>query len=191
MKRLPSIILLNLLCLSLLGFAAGNKQEKFYTLHIEQDGDTILLNRAQILLEPMKFDLVFEFNQPMGVLVSASLSEITYEQAAEDVLINKLPGYHQNPLREELLNNDRDLKLSYDSPSFWYFEDEESNSFNRIDKNRKSIVCKRTVSTLTDTNTGVKTRLNQAILPVYLVVISFDQEKRVELQRQYVKIDWK
>ena len=55
--------------------------EKDFHVTVEQNGKTIQSKNGELTLERKSFNLIFEFSEPMGLLVNGSFENNTYEMA--------------------------------------------------------------------------------------------------------------
>jgi len=169
-------------------------QDKIFRVYFQQDHKTIEAT-DEIFLKREPFDIVFEFPEPMGVLVHASLSPETYDLAVKSKPMKKLPGFVGTGMAEENFNKDNDVMLSASAPSYWFYDSDTAHRFNEIavEKN-KTIVCKRHVEQLTDIDSNRVVKIADVAAPLNLVFISTEQtdgtKEQTELNRVAVKVNW-
>src|SRR5688500_14404201 len=70
-------------------------EEKSFSLSVEQYGVILPTNNHSVTLQKDSFDLVFEFSEPMAVLVNASLKNKSLKLASQGAALDKLPGFEE------------------------------------------------------------------------------------------------
>lgn len=176
-------------------FISMNLKENDFHVRIEQNGKFIKPVNGVYTLEKSKFNIVFEFSQPMGLLINGSFKKDTYKQASEGKPKSMLPGFQNTGMAEGLLNSDKELFISNDSPNYWFYDDNENNRFNYVEKLKDKIQCKRTILNFYEPDTKNNIKIEDVKKPLYLVFISYtssqDHKEDVESKREWVKIKWK
>jgi hypothetical protein len=94
-----------------------NLKENDFRVYIEQNGKLMEPINGVVTLEKKSFNIVFEFNEPMGLLINGSFKSKTYTLASKGKTMSKLPGFHTTGLAEGLLNHDKEMFVSKESPN--------------------------------------------------------------------------
>lgn len=169
-------------------------KEKDFHVFIEQNGKLIEPINGVVNLDKSEFNLVFEFNEPMGLLINGSFKKKTYKLATKGKTKSLLPGFQNTGMAEGLLNPDKEIFLSNDSPNYWFYEDSEKNRFNSIEKVDEKLICKRTIKNLYEVDKKTNTEIENVNKPLYLVFISYKLGEKftdeIELKREWIKIKW-
>jgi len=175
-------------------FISMNSKENDFRVFIEQNGKLIEPNNGVVTLEKKSFNIVFEFNEPMGLLINGSFKSKTYNLASKGKPMSKLPGFKNTGFAEGLLNPDKDMFVSYEGPSCWFYDDPENNRFNFTEKVNGKIVCKRIIENLFDIDSNANIKVENVDKPLYLVFISYtngdSNNDRLELNREWLQINW-
>jgi hypothetical protein len=185
---------LALLVISILAFSWAIKEKDFHVT-IEQRGQIIRPINGEVSLDKSEFTIVCEFTQPMGLLINASFNKKTYELANKGKSKSELPGFENTGMAAELLNPNKEICLSEDAPNYWYYENNEENRFDTIDKVQGKIICKRIIQNLHDVENNRNIKVENVTAPLYLVFISKKPGKDVmndiEIKRESVEIRWR
>ncbi len=166
-----------------------------FSVTIEQNGEKKNIENNTVVLGQGTFDIVFEFSEPMGLLVNASFSKKTFELASKNEHLDKLPGFEETGMAEGILNSEKEVFVSYNAPNYWYYDTDEQNRFNSVYRTVNGIVCKRTIESFYDTDSKTRIKVTDAEKPLYLVIVSYKRGEKItdkiEVQRQYLRIKWK
>ncbi|MBN4052002.1 hypothetical protein JYT53_00715 [Cytophagaceae bacterium AH-315-L13] len=180
--------------LAILILTSGTSIEKDFHVKIEQDGQIIEPINNKIILKRKEFSIVFEFSEPMGLLINGSFVKKTYKLASKNKPKTRLPGFQNTGMAEGLLNPDKEIFVSNDSPNYWFYDDNEKNRFNEIITIGDKIICKRIIQNLYDIGTKTNIKVEDVDKPLYLVFISYKRGDKVtdqiEIKREFVKIKW-
>ncbi len=144
---ISSICLLIILFNSFLSLS----DEKDYNFHvgIEQDGKLIEIKDGVVCLDKTEFSIIFEFNNPMGVLIHSSFKNKNYELASKTANKSELSGFEfYYGMAEYNFNPKKVLNIADDRLSYWYYEDDEENRFNSVEKVQNKLFCKRIIKYL-------------------------------------------
>ncbi len=178
----------------IVGFTSMNLKDKDFHVIIEQNGEFIEPNNGVVTLDKSTFNIVFEFNEPMGLLINGSFKKNTYMLATKGKHKSKLPGFHHTGMAEGLLNPDKEIFISNDSPNYWFFDDNEKNRFNYIEKVDGKIICTRVIENFYDVHTKTNIKVENVNEPLYLVFISYMRGENItdviEIKRECIKIKW-
>jgi hypothetical protein len=165
-----------------------------FTISFEQFGEKRNIFNDVVVLKKDSFDIIFEFPNRMGVLINASFDFRTFKLASEKVHLDKLPGFSETGMAEGLLNSDKEIFISASAPNYWFYDNDEFNRFNKVEKKDTAIICKRTIQNFFNRDNNLNILVTDIDRPLYLVIVSYkdgdDRTNRIELQRQLVKIDW-
>ena len=169
--------------------------EKDFHVEVEQNGKLIEVINGEVTLEKEEFNLVFTLPEPMGLLLNSSFNKKTYKLASAGKPKSELPGFQTTGMAEGLLNEDKEIIISDDSPSYWFYTDEEMNRFNSTEKVNGKLMCKRTIQNLWDVETKETTKISDVKKPLYIVFLSYkmaeNKTDEIELKREWIKINWK
>ncbi|MFA9213564.1 MAG: hypothetical protein ACEQSR_06920 [Candidatus Methylacidiphilales bacterium] len=169
--------------------------EKVFSFYIEQNSLKQAVNNDGLLLNKGAFDIVVKFSEPMGILVNASFNKKTYTESLKGTHIDKLEGFKNTGIAEGLLNADKEIFVSDKSPNYWYYDSDEDNRFNGIEKTIDGIVCKRSIENLFLLDKKNTIKISKVKKPLYLVLISYKRGEnfmdRIEIQRHCLAINWK
>lgn len=195
MKRLNkfSRIVLAVLFVTISGIGIS-QTSKTFTVQLAQAGEFLPIVDANVQLKDSVFDFIFEFSEPMSLLVSASHSKKTFVAAKKGVKLEKLPGFTETGMSEGDFNEDQVVLINDKAPSCWYYDDKQNHRFNAITLTEKGIRCTRTVSNLLQIPSNNILNMGDFSKPLYLVFVSYEIEEntlnRIELQRTCLKISF-
>ena len=168
-------------------------QHEIFSLHFEQ-GTKVIEADDEVTLKKEPFDIVFEFPEPMGVLVHASFNPETYDEAIGGKLLKKLPGFENTGMAEEVFNKDNEILLNATAPGYWYYDNDEAHRFNEAKEKSGKITCKRHVVQLNEIDSNRVTNVEDVVAPLNLVFISYERgesdKETLEIHRVPVKINW-
>ena len=169
------------------------KVEKDFDVYIEQKGKIIKSENEEVTLKKSAFDIVIEFTEPAGVLINASFNSQSYSFAHKGIPKNEISGFKNTGMAEHLSNPDNEILISFDAPSYWFFENEEKHRFNSVQYKKGKYICKRTIENFYDVDSGKNTIVEEVEDPLYLVFImsEYNQDftKENELKRKMIKRD--
>ncbi len=161
-----------------------------FTLRVEQKKKNIEIIDHEVTLKKKFFDLVFEFNQPGGVAVIASLDSTIFKQAAIGLPAKEIPGFEGlnsgGAMAEAPLNTAQDIMIGRGAFNFWYYENRTDNRFNKTVRKTDIITCHRTIGKVQLLDTQESFEIGNALHPLYLVFAQTDGS-----QVEYLKINWK
>jgi len=173
---------------------ATEENNRQFEICIRQNGVNIEIRNNEVTLAKREFDIVFSFSHSMRVLVNGSLIPEIYNNAEQmivdlDFLKSRIyarPGYDSR----------NDLFLSDDEfINNWYYNNGGDHDFGEFEINAGRITALRTIKRFTNVGeTSKSIRVSDISDPVYLVFLAVSRENRdqeVELQRQYIKINWR
>lgn len=168
-------------------------QHEIFSVHFEQ-GTKVIEADDDVTLKKEPFDIVFEFPEPMGVLMHASFNPETYNLALENKPLKKLPGFENTGMAEGLFNPDNEILLNATAPGYWFYDNDEAHRFNEAKEKSGKITCKRHVVQFNEIDSNRITNVEDVIAPLNLVFISVERgesEKEVlEIHRVPVQINW-
>ena len=167
--------------------------DKIFSVHFEQ-GTKVIEADDEVTLKKEPFDIVFEFPEPMGVLVHASFNPETYNLALENKPLKKLPGFENTGMAEGLFNTDNEILLNATAPGYWFYDDDEAHRFNEAKEKSGKITCKRHVIHFNEIDSNRVTNVEDVIAPLNLVFISVERgesdKETLEIHRVPVRIEW-
>ena len=193
MKHLFAI--LPILCLALFSFKQNDETEaRKSKIYIRQHGALIDL-QEKILLKKEPFELVFDFHEDASaVLLNASFKPESYARAKKDAVAADLRGFGNTAMAECLNNQELEMLISDDSPSYWYYDSEEDNRFDKVERSNNRLVCTRTINRFFDVRSERKISITGNNKPLYLVLIpgyhSLMRKEDPVLDRIAVCIEW-
>jgi len=168
-----------------------------FKVYIQQDGIRQTITTNEVTLNKKPFNIVFVFAKPNGILISTSFNKSTYEKALKNEPLSKLPGYEGTGMAEGLLNTDKEVIIDDTSPSYWYYDNDKENRFNKISKTRDSLVCTREIKQLyiLDGKDNSTLPVEKITKPLYFVFVDYVSDpktyERKEFQREMLKVNWK
>ena len=194
MKRLKKIFVLLLLapvfCFS---------QEKNVVIRIVQPDESYILSEFQtnLTLKRKGFKFKILLNKVEGVYVFASIKDSVY-RFTETSPIRDFAYLKLLQLREEdKFNTNKELSLSEDGWSYWFYNDTTEHSYNRkiVNLGANGIVCTKTINQFYNVADGSVVKLRNIDVPLYLFFIAvkdYDENGRpkTELIRRKIKIEW-
>jgi hypothetical protein len=189
-KIFPLIILTPFFCFS---------QEKNVVIRIVQPDESYVLSDFQtnLTLKRKGFKFKILLNKVEGVYMFASIKDSVY-RFTETSPIRDFSYLKLLQLREEdKFNTNKELSLSEDEWSYWFYNDSAEHSFNRkiFNLGVNGIVCTKTINQFYNVADGSVVKLRNIDVPLYLFFIAvkdYDENGRpkTELMRRKVKIDW-
>jgi len=190
MKNIFRIAALLIIFFSL---SSMNEKEKGFHVVIEQNGKLIEPKNGVVSIDKSEFNIIFEFNNPMGLLINGSFKKKTYKLASKGKHKSNLPGFQSTGMAEGLLNPGKEIFISDDAPNYWFYDDDKKNRFNSIEKVDGKLFCRRIIKNLYDVDTKATTIVENVEQPLYLVFISYKyvDKEEVEIKREWIKINWK
>jgi hypothetical protein len=166
---------------------------EIFRVYFEQ-GTKVIEADDEVTLKKEPFDIVFEFPEPMEVLVHASFSPETYDLALGAEQIKKLPGFANAPVTEEETNEDNEIMLNATAPARWFYTNDETHSFDEAKENSGKVTCKRRVVFFNEVDSNRLTGVEDVFQPLNLVFISTargENDKEVlEIHRVPVRVRW-
>ncbi len=193
-QKMKKIIRLAAILILFICFISMNVKEKDFHVRIEQNGKVFESINGLVTLDKKEFNIVFEFSEPMGLLINGSFYEKTYKLASKGIIKSELPGFKNTGMAEGLLNPDKEILISDDSPNYWFYDDNEKNRFNSIEEAGGNILCRRIIQNLYDVETKTTIKVEDVSKPLYLVFISYKRGEKItdeiELKREWIKIIW-
>ena len=167
-----------------------------FQVKISQHGDTLSVAENVIELERAPFDIIVMMPPKTHLLVSASYNDRTFNMAQSGAAMNSMPGFSETAMAEGLFNADRELMVFYYAPSYWYYEDDYDNRFNRTKQKNNQVQCVRTIEYINSLTHDKRLPVAAQNKPLYLTFISYNRlpgpdNKKEEVQRHTLKLDWK
>ena len=191
LKKIFSLILLApVFCFS---------QEKNVVIRVVQSDESYKLDDFQtnLTLKRKGFKFKVSLNNVEGVYVFASIKDSVY-RFTETSPIRDFSYLKLLQLREEdKFNTNKELSLSEDGWSYWFYNDSAEHSFNRKTFNLgvNGIVCTKTINQFYNVADESVLKLRNINVPLYLFFIAvkdYDEngKPKTELMRRKVKIEW-
>ncbi|HZG00403.1 MAG TPA: hypothetical protein VEY71_05335, partial [Chitinophagales bacterium] len=164
-----------------------------FRVYFEQ-GTRVIEADDEVTLKKEPFDIVFEFPEPMDMLVHASFNSETYDLALGAKQLKKLPGFANVALDETESNEDNEMLLNATAPARWFYTDDENHSFDDAKEKSGKLTCKRRVVFFNEVDSNRVTEVTDVIDPLHLVFISTERgesDKEVlEIHRVPVRVQW-
>lgn len=174
---------------------SSKKENPHFTIDFYQNGKKIEIIDNVITIEKKEFDIQFELNQPMGILVSTSYDDSIFELAKRNLNIDQIPIFESTGMAEGELNPDKEVLLSKESPSYWYYDNDKENRFNKIIKKDGKIIVTRTIKNINEIENEINRKIEEVEKPIYMVFVTYKYNKdftnKIEFQRYFVKINFK
>jgi hypothetical protein len=201
-KKLFTLALLTLIfCYSCSGTSRSIKNTDFsyFKIAFEQNGEYHFPIDNKVSLKNAPFSILVYLNIPDGILVNASLHDDSYEAMITGLPEKDIQGFKKNNLPDEISNSNNTLLISKQSPSYWYYINEQDNVFNQIEKISKNIIlCERKIDKVKnmDSNQTLSTLNIEDInfKQVYLCFLksdwSNDFKTRIELKREAIILNF-
>ena len=167
---------------------------QYFAVGFEQSGRLIPIENHQVILQKKSFSLVLYFKRPESVLINASFSPDSFEQARAGVPLENILGFADLGMAEEPFNPKTLLMISDNAPHYWYYENDANHRFNDVAKKKGIFICRRIIAQVMHRDT------TRALVPVrdmredalYLVFMrtewTKDFRQQIEKQREYVKV---
>jgi hypothetical protein len=183
------------LTLALITLISGTPIEKDFHVTVEQNGKTIQSKNGELTLERKSFNLIFEFSEPMGLLINGSFENNTYEMAKNGIPKTRLKGFLATGMADELFNPSKEILVSNDAPNYWFYDNERDHRFNKTKAEHGKIICTRTIENIYNVESKTNIKVEKVKKPLYLVFISYKRgtsfTEEIELKREILKINWK
>lgn len=183
-----------LLCSSIISVKSIQKDKEF-DVSIYQNGELIEIKDNTVFLKDSTFDIVFNFSEPMGVLVNASFDKTTFKQAKKNKPLDNLKGFTEYGMADGLLNADKDIILHDEAPNYLYYDSDVDNRFNKSERKEDGLLCVRTIERFYEAKSDSSINIQNLKKDVYLVFISYAPgqkiTERTEIHRKFIQIKWK
>jgi hypothetical protein len=167
---------------------------KYFAVGFQQDGRSIPIENHQVILKKKTFTIVLYFKQPDSVLMNASFSPDSFEQARAGMPLKDIPGFSDLGMAEEVFNPKTLLMISTNAPHYWYYENDANHRFNDVMRKNGILICRRIVAQVMyrDTTRKLATVKDMREDELYLVFMKTewtnDFRQQFEKQREYVKV---
>ncbi len=195
MKHYTQILILTLLILiSTISASGQTLNNKYFAIGFQQDGRSIPIENHQVILKKKTFTIVLYFRQSDSVLVNASFSPESFDQARAGRPLKDIPGFSDLGMAEEAFNPKTLLMISATAPHYWYYLNDSNHRFNDISRTNRMWVCRRIIGQVMYRDITRKTIPVQDISEneLYLVFMKTEWTKdfsqQFEKQREYVKM---
>ena len=162
-------------------------------ISVVQGGQSVSIVDDTVEIRRGKFSLVLKFKQPDSVLINASFHPETFNNAYEGLPLDELAGFKDTSITEELYNKNSALYISYKSPNYWYYVDDNDHRFTSIAKSENELICTREITSFIDFDgSGDRTDIGNVMhKEFYLVIVKSewnrDYTKRIEKSRRMIK----
>ncbi len=169
---------------------------KYFYIKIEQDGKEIPIMDHIVELKKTTFTIIIGMKNTNSVLLTCSKSDKSYGLFANDTVeIKDIPAYQNSSMAERLLNDFRDIIICSDAPSGWFYENDTTHRFEKIELEDEWIIGRRTIENYRDCDEGKAGEIDKLDKSLYLTFLHFAQGSsyldRIPLQKEYFIIKWK
>ncbi len=167
---------------------------KYFAVGFQQAGRLIPVENHQIILKKKAFSIVVYFRQPDSVLVNASFSPESFNQARSGRPLGEIRGFSDLGMAEEPFNPKTILMASSTAPHYWYYLNDSDHRFNDIFRKDGILACHRIIGQIMyrDTTRNVMPVWDIPENELYLVFMrtewAKDFSQQFEKQREYVKV---
>jgi hypothetical protein len=189
---LITTVILTILCSSI---SYKPKENPRFNISFYQDGQKIELIDNTLILNKKEFDIRFELNQPMGIHVATSYNNEAFERAQRGFTLDQIPVFESTGMAEEENNKDIEVLMSNESTSYWYYDNDKENRFNKIEKKEGKIIVTRSIRKIVEVENDITRKIEEVEKPIYMVFTTYkhnkDFTKKIEYQRFFVKIEFK
>jgi len=166
----------------------------YFAVAFEQNGHLIPITDHQVVLEKKSFSIVLYFKQPDSVLLNASFSADSYNQARRGTPFGEIDGFADLGMAEEPFNPKTLLMISDHAPHYWYYDHAANHRFNDVQSKNGIFICRRIVGQVMyrDTNREVVSIKNMSEDTLYLVFAhtqwTQNFQQQIEQQREFVTV---
>ncbi|PIE33501.1 hypothetical protein CSA56_11280 [candidate division KSB3 bacterium] len=166
----------------------------YFAVAFEQNGRLIPISNHQVVLEKKSFSIVLYFKQPENVLVNASFTADSYNQARSGASFDNIKGFSDLGMAEEPFNPNTLLMLSNYAPHYWYYENNANHRFNDVKSKNGILICRRIVGQIMyrDTNRKHVSIKDMTETTLYLVFMRTQWtqgfRQQIEKQREFIKV---
>jgi hypothetical protein len=171
------------------------KEKPQFAINFYQEGQKIDILNNTVILKKKEFDIQFELNQPMGILVATSYNNETFERAQRGFTLDQIPVFESTGMAEEENNKNKEVLMSNEGLSYWYYDNDKENRFNKIEKKEGKIIVTRSIRKIVEVENDITRKMEEIEKPIYMVFATYkynkDFTKKFEYQRFYVKIEFR
>lgn len=175
-------------------FYLTGQTEGVFSYTIEQNNSKIQTSGNVAKLKKEPFKIIITMSEPMGILINASFKPESYTLALKGASLSEIPGYTSTGMAEGINNPDKDMMICDDAPSYWFYDDDESNRFDLTYEQDEQIVCERQIKKFFIVENQSDLKLADVTSDLYLVFLTTywnsDFSQQFEIQRDLLKIEW-
>ncbi len=165
-----------------------------FSIAVEQNNNNVPVSGGIVKLKREPFKIIITMSEPMGVLISASFKADSYLKAKEGATLSEIPGFMETGMAEGTNNSEKDMMINDNAPSYWFYDDDESNRFDVTYLKDEQIVCERSIKQFFMVDTQTNMKVKDVATDLYLVFLTSswnnDFTQRTEYQREYMKVQW-
>ena len=177
--------LFTLLCIFIFSVSAFCQKVQEFTLSIEQNRTPVSAKFMVASIDPAPFDIVFKFNQPMGVMLAATFDKEMFE-LAKSAPMGDMEAFVGGGMAEGIFNEKKLIMVASDAVNYWYFQAADDHRFDdAVVGDDGSITCYRRIENIEDIY-GDWVMIREATKTLYLIAISVDGEE--EVQRELLEV---
>lgn len=152
-------LVLVLLSILSINFSFANPKStdiKEFELRLFQNGKEVNIDDEIADLNKAPFVLEFRFLKELSILVNANHEEDSLLQAQKGLPYKEIVGFTHTGMAEYMFNPHEYINPRKDAPHFWWYSSPKDNRCDAdgTKKMGKEIICRRTISQLSDTNGG-------------------------------------
>ena len=150
-------------------------------VQIKQDGQIINSQDGVYHLKKKEFAYVVNAKDIEGFLVGATFDESIYKNAIGP--FNPTVTWFQNTgMAEELYNLEKDMTITDEAPSYWYYTDARDHRFDKTPKgNLKNWSGTRTVKQVFDVAEGIPQTISEINKPIYVIFYEAKNDENYEV----------
>lgn len=160
-----------------------------------QNGQVVIPVNGVLTLNKSEFDVVLNSKTRIDVFVNASKNNTIYTKALQaNPLTESEMFQYRAAIAEYLFNPDKDIFVSDEGTSIWFYEGDENHKFNNVEVKDNQFAFTRTIQSFNDIDIKEITSVNTINTPIYLVFVVLKmKDQKVDLEEQQrlaVKIEW-
>jgi hypothetical protein len=160
-----------------------------------QNGEVVMPVNGVLTLNKSEFDVVLNSKTGIDVFVNVSKNNTIYTTALQTNPLTESEMFqYRSTIAEHLFNPDKDIFVSDEGTSIWFYEDDEHHKFNNVEVKDNQFVFTRTIQSFNDIDIKEITSINTVNIPIYLVFVVLKmKDQKVDLEEQQrlaVKIEW-
>lgn len=162
---------------------------------IEQNGVAVVPSNGVVVLDKKEFNIVLDFPGPMAALVNASFNDELYQTVSSGKsLMNRSEFSEANLMAIKAFNPDQIIYLAEVASSPWFYENDQSHNFNKVEFINNHYRCTRTVKQFLHQDAPDHVDVKDIDDPLYLVfapeAMATDSSGNTPFKGKVLKIEW-